>query len=333
MPRTQLGSDSLPREFFAPGFRAPIDDLPAKVQQQFHELRTATPSLLRVIAIGGGLSWALLLTQTFNPHSTPVLLIAWGMLFTAAVVLLVAGVGKVEKLYQPVMAAGALVYFLLLGTHSVYLLISGDSPLNALKLGDYSAIPAALFVVSWPFFWAPWVALLLCAYLAKRNRPLAGWGAWIGCMVIAQLYVWSGIQTDYISPSNSWAHSLVLLPASILPWMVKRISDGLPLLISEQRAAAATAAVGLARQRFLDSARDWLSTRITMLFIHSFTPEQTSLAAYLLEQRLRDSIRSPLLDRPAITAGTWDARLHGVKVKLLDDYSPTTHHNEGPIRK
>ncbi len=65
MPRTQLGSDSLPREFFAPGFRAPIDDLPAKVQQQFHELRTATPSLLRVIAIGGGLSWALLLTQHF----------------------------------------------------------------------------------------------------------------------------------------------------------------------------------------------------------------------------------------------------------------------------
>lgn len=692
MPRTQLRSDSLPSEFFAPGFRAPTDDLPVKVQQQFHELRTATPSLLRVIAIGGGLSWTLLLTQTFNLQSTPVVLLPWGVLFIAAVVLLVAGLGKVEKLYQPAMAAGALVYFLLLSIHSMYLLISGASPLDALKLGDYSAIPAALFVASWPglasivvallavsvaaafnlgtppgfrmlieilhalapvvpfvimaarglsttrtidraasrtyrdalvlarqkalgeletrflafihdhvltqlsaiwrgtippdpqriladirrsgqdsldslggvtygdavnqisaavlteypatrvdppgtipagarlpattvaaladalrqgaanvakhapgttarlcfdlqperftavladdgpgfdpeglpedrvgirvsilgrldqtpgasgsvqsapgegcvitvlwdqhgqgiqvdpdvdtlpsvyesmgfsdifqpgpavvvwlmflglslsnehprplwwmvsmifaavtlgllvqkpherlsnrftlascvfiwlfygfaiaensadeqtwpFFWAPWVALLLCAYLAMRNRPLAGWGAWIGCMMIAQLFVWSGIQTDYIAPSNSWTHSLVLLPASILPWMVKRISDGLPLLISERRATAATAAVGLARQRFLDAARDWLSTRITMLFHTSLTPEQSSMAAHLLEQRLRDSIRSPLLDRPAITAGTWDARLRGVNVKLLDDYSlsPTTY--------
>lgn len=104
----------------------------------------------------------------------------------------------------------------------------------------------------------------------------------------------------------------------------------MPLLIAKRRATAATTAVGLARQRFLDGARDWLSTRITMLFTNSLTLEQTSLAAHLLEQRLRDSIRSPLLDRPAITAATWDARLRGVKVKLLDDYSltPTTHRDE-----
>lgn len=177
---------------------------------------------------------------------------------------------------------------------------------------------------TWPFFWAPWVALLLSAYLAMRNRPLAGWAAWGGCMIIGQLFVWAGFQSDYIDPAVSWIHSLVLLPASILPWMVKRISDGLPLLITERRTSAATAAVELTRERYLEDARDWLSTRITMLFSDGLTPEETRMAARLLEQRLRDSIRSPGLDRPTISAATWDARLRGVRVKLLDDHS-TTH--------
>ena len=177
---------------------------------------------------------------------------------------------------------------------------------------------------TWPFFWAPWVALLLSAYLAMRNRPLAGWTAWIGCMIIGQLFVWAGFQSDYIDPAVSWIHSLVLIPASILPWMVKRISDGLPLLITERRTSAATAAVELTRERFLEDAREWLSTRITMLFTDTLTPDETRIAAHLLEQRLRDSIRSPALDRPMISAATWDARLRGVRVKLLDDYS-TAH--------
>ena len=177
---------------------------------------------------------------------------------------------------------------------------------------------------TWPFFWAPWVALLLSAYLAMRNRPLAGWTAWLGCMVIGQFFVWAGFQSDYIDPAVSWTHSLVLIPASILPWMVKRISDGLPLLIAERRTSAATAAVELTRERFLEDARDWLSTRITMLFTDTLTPDETRVAAHLLEQRLRDSIRSPALDRPTISAATWDARLRGVRVKLLDDYS-TAH--------
>src|SRR5699024_1354451 len=90
--------------------------------------------------------------------------------------------------------------------------------------------------------------------------------------------------------------------------------------------------VELTRQRFLADARDWLFTRITMLFTDALTPDQTRVAAHLLEQRLRDSIRSPALDRPTISAATWDARLRGVRVKLLDDYSPahTTHRGAEP---
>ncbi len=172
-----------------------------------------------------------------------------------------------------------------------------------------------------PFFWAPWVAVLLCAYLAMRNRPLAGWAAWIGCLVIAQMFVWNGVQTMYIAPATSWIHSLVLLPASILPWMVKRISDGLPLLLGQRRSLAKTQAVTMTQQRFLDDARNWLDTRIRYLFSGSLSTQQKVFAAHIFEQRLRDSIRSPLLDRPVISAATWDARLRGVTVKLLDDYS------------
>lgn len=176
-------------------------------------------------------------------------------------------------------------------------------------------------VATWPFFWAPWVALLMCVYLAMRNRPLAGWIAWLGCLGIGQVFIWLGFQSQYISPATSWHHCLVLLPASILPWMAKRISDGMPLLLSERRTAAAARAVEITRQRFLDDARNWLNSRISLLFSDGLSPEQQAVAAHIFEQRLRDSIRSPLLDCPAITAATWDARLRGVTVKLLDDYS------------
>ncbi|BAC18091.1 hypothetical protein HMPREF0290_0650 [Corynebacterium efficiens YS-314] len=688
-----LSSDSLPGEFFAAGPTTPEGDLSGKVQQRFHELRTATVSLLRVIAIGGGLSWVLLLLYSLGSPPDPVVVFFRNLLIALSALLLLAGVMKWDRSYQPLMAVAALTYFALLAVHAVCLVIMGESPLTPLRLGDYSALPAALFVASrpgmpavltaltavsvaaavnlgtppgfallvevlhalapvvpfvivvsrglnttrtidlaashtyrdalvlarqetlgeletrflafihdhvltqlsaiwrgtlspdpqhiigginhtgadtldslgdmrftdavhqisaavlaeypdtvvildrddipdarlpattvaalvdalrqgganvakhapgssarlsfdlhpdrfsvtladdgpgfdptslsedragirvsilgrlertpgtsakvhstpggggtihavwdrhssqphghadmdalpsvyesmgfsdifrpgpavvvwllfvamstandhprpvlwllsliaaavaawcliqhplerlpdrytiaacvsiwafyalaigenttdedtWPFFWAPWVALLLSAYLAMRNRPLAGWTAWIGCMIIGQLFVWAGFQSDYINPAESWIHSLVLIPASILPWMVKRISDGLPLLITERRTNAATAAVELTRRRFLADARDWLSTRITMLFTDTLTPDETRVAAHLMEQRLRDSIRSPALDRTTISAATWDARLRGVRVKLLDDYSTThtTHH-------
>ena len=43
--------------------------------------------------------------------------------------------------------------------------------------------------------------------------------------------------------------------------------------------------------------------------------------AHLTELRLRDILRSPLLDRPSLNASIWDARSRGVTVKLLDDRS------------
>lgn len=181
---------------------------------------------------------------------------------------------------------------------------------------------------AWPFFWAPWVVVLLCVYLAMRNRPLSGWAAWLGCLVIAQIAVLLGADSSYISPAQSWTHSLVLLPASILPWMVKRISDGMPLLLRAQGASAAAGVVNETRDRFLQESTTWLTTRIHFLFQGPLTAEQKTIAAHIMEQRLRDSIRSPLLDRPAITAATWDARLRGATVKLLDDYS-STHLDSG----
>ena len=43
-----------------------------------------------------------------------------------------------------------------------------------------------------------------------------------------------------------------------------------------------------------------------------------------MEKRLRDAIRSPLLDTPAVTVAVWEARTRGAQVRLIDDRSPAT---------
>ena len=47
------------------------------------------------------------------------------------------------------------------------------------------------------------------------------------------------------------------------------------------------------------------------------------MVAKLMELRLRDAIRSPLLDVPELTAAVWRARAAGSRVTLIDDRSPT----------
>lgn len=133
-----LGSASLPGEFFAAGLTTPEGDLSGKVQQRFHELRTATVSLLRVIAIGGGLSWVLLLLYSPGTLLDPVGTFFRNLLLALSALLLLAGVVKWERYYQPLMAAAALTYFALLAVHAVCLVIMGDSPPDA-------AAPGGLF--------------------------------------------------------------------------------------------------------------------------------------------------------------------------------------------
>src|SRR5699024_11080441 len=123
-----LSSGSLPEEFFAAGLTTPEGDLSGKVQQRFHELRTATVSLVRVIAIVGGLSGALLLFYSSCSPLDPLWSFFRNLRLALSALLLLAGLVEWERYYQPLMAAAALTYFALLAVHAGCLLVMGVSP-------------------------------------------------------------------------------------------------------------------------------------------------------------------------------------------------------------
>ncbi|WP_080795445.1 hypothetical protein [Corynebacterium pacaense] len=188
----------------------------------------------------------------------------------------------------------------------------------------FYALAAAVDIVdepTWPNNWFPWVGTLLAALLALRSRPLAGTLSWVGCMVIGMVFHSLGYQSMFLALPHSWWHTMVLVPSVLLPWMVKRISDGLPLLLADRRTLDVDATMERTRHEFVARSQEWLDHRFRELFRADRSAEQQATAAHLMERRLRDSIRSPLLDVPSITAATWDARLRGARVKLLDDRS------------
>lgn len=159
MGASTLSSAGLPTDFFAPATRRDSGELAPGVQRRFRYLSTATSSLLQVIAIGAGLSWLafLLLAVIGLPSRIPAgagifeRVLAWGstgLLLLAAASVTGCGLLRARRWYTRVMGLAAGCYGLLLACHTLSLWLTGGSAWSAVRLGDYSAIPAALLVAA-----------------------------------------------------------------------------------------------------------------------------------------------------------------------------------------
>lgn len=185
-------------------------------------------------------------------------------------------------------------------------------------LGQFAPFPASS---EWPYRWYVPVGLLLCAYLALRDRAGFAWGTWLAVSAATAL-----IQaTDALSlaaeaSSAEWLlnQASLLVPASFLPVLLGKLLRSLPLLERASRDELVSLDRTTGGRRFLDGWTQWLRRQLQVV-IDDTSPEY----ATIMEKRLRDAIRSPLLDTPAVTVAVWEARTRGAQVRLIDDRNPT----------
>lgn len=181
----------------------------------------------------------------------------------------------------------------------------------------------------WPFNWYIPIALLMCLYLTVRYQPVIGIGSWLGCVIIGEIFGALGWQSPLLQWTTTLPLVFVILPGAILPMLVKQVSSGLPMLIASGRVKTARRAITEVEEEFVNNTRQWLAQRLGFMLRQGLDENAQKSAALLMELRLRDALRSPLFDTPAITTAVWDARIRGAQVRLVDDLSPST---EGPVQ-
>ena len=166
-------------------------------------------------------------------------------------------------------------------------------------------------------------SVIMLAFLAVRGRPLGAWLASGAITVMA--VVWS----DHVGQGAAWGVAItvpgyaIMIMGSLFSVMLRPMTRQIYALrtANAKRVAAEAAASASAAFRdrqlveFEERARP---TLVSIVERHEFTDEEVR-DARLLEAQLRDGIRAPGLDDPAVRAAAWQARRRGVSVLLLDD--------------
>ncbi|MEW5809501.1 MAG: hypothetical protein AB1925_08600 [Actinomycetota bacterium] len=167
----------------------------------------------------------------------------------------------------------------------------------------------------------------LCAFLCVRGRVWTAWAA--QCAATAIMAAW-GQWTG----QGAWAGLATALPnlaVLAMATMFARIMRPAARDVRELRAREAEERADIAASRERDAERarqrDRLQQRawpsIDLLASRTvLTPAQID-DIVMLEQELRDSIRSPFFDTPDLRAAVRAARARRVEVDLLDDHGMT----------
>ena len=159
--------------------------------------------------------------------------------------------------------------------------------------------------------WFVSYAVVLAMYLALRLRPGMAWTMWVGFAVMTYVAE-SWLKMDLLASASSIiARIPLLIPATIVPLQLNWVVKSLPTL---QRVDS-NEYLEPDLQRYTSEMTKWLHSLLQLV--------DDPTAAKLMELRLRDAIRSPLLDVPELTAAVWRARAAGTRVTLIDDRSPT----------
>lgn len=166
-------------------------------------------------------------------------------------------------------------------------------------------------------------SIVVLTLVAVRGRPVI---AWVGALLMSTLCgLWAisrGFGFAFGVTNTLWGYPVLVLAALFLIYlrpMATRIAGLRAEAVRGEAAAAATAAAAEERRHhFEEFERRARPVLEQIVGGREFTlPEVTE--ARLLEAQLRDSIRAPGWDSPALRDAAWKARDRGVAIVLLDD--------------
>ncbi|WJY99989.1 hypothetical protein CHAN_06875 [Corynebacterium hansenii] len=165
---------------------------------------------------------------------------------------------------------------------------------------------------------------LLASLVAIRGRP---GGA--GLMILSAATVVEVLRRTGASPAPDltfltvFLFSILVAAAALVNIGVRYFLRRLPEARADQMDAAAAAAAAREQKERRRENLAWLEHEIRPVIdaarVLDPATDRLRLRARLTELGLRDVLRSPLLDVPALRAAIWDARSRGVEVRLLDD--------------
>ncbi|MFD5868638.1 hypothetical protein ACFWGD_08505 [Corynebacterium sp. NPDC060344] len=219
---------------------------------------------------------------------------------------------------------------------AVLLLMPGDGPtLSRVRTAGLVAVAALLAAIGqWQHviaFVGEWERLiflnmiaLLASLVAIRGRPGGALLMVLSAATIAEVLTRvPGAPAPDIDAVTVLSFSILVAAAALVNWGVAFFFRRLPKARTEQMAAAADAATAVEQKERRRDNLSWLEREIRPVIdaarvVHPAT-DRLRLRARLTELRLRDVLRSPLLDVPALRTAIWDARSRGVEVRLLDD--------------
>lgn len=170
---------------------------------------------------------------------------------------------------------------------------------------------------------------LIAVFLALRGRPLAAGAGVLTAAVALEVVHRTGISLDQASNGVTMLTSSIIVVAAALVnlgsrYFLRRLPAAREQLRqAEAEASAAEIAVEQRRSNLLRLKHEVDPVFDAADAVESIT-EALKLRARLTELRLRDMLRSPLLDVPTLSDAVQDARARGVKVLLLDDLSHST---------
>ena len=152
--------------------------------------------------------------------------------------------------------------------------------------------------------------LILVANMALRLRPVAAWVVWLS--LTAATFVLDDIMNIQLSawPISLFVGITLFVPATLVPSQVALAVRSLPALERVQRNEHLELARALTQKQYVQAMTGWLRSLLSLV--------DDPTTAGLMQKRLRDAIRSPLLDVPELTAAVWQAREAGTEVVLID---------------
>ncbi|MGP9722641.1 hypothetical protein ACT3SZ_01315 [Corynebacterium sp. AOP40-9SA-29] len=244
-----------------------------------------------------------LLLNVINGHSTSPANLVTTVLAVALVAVIVSG-----RAYRVAVSRAWVV-----GAGVVLLMEAG-------RWQDLSAAP------EWSHDWHITAASLLCALLALRGRPVSALLTLVaGAVAIEVMSVLPGTPDRSLEAVQVLLSSLLVVACALLTLGIRYILVRLPearqkLRESELRVIAAEEAT-IYRQDRLQLLREELAPLVEATTGLTAIDHGLKDLARLTELRMRDAMRSPLLDLPDVRTAAWDARGRGVTVQLIDDRS------------
>ena len=178
----------------------------------------------------------------------------------------------------------------------------------------------------WSHDWHITAASLICALLALRGRPVAALLALLaGAVAIEVMSALPGTPDRSLEAVQVLLSSLLVVACALLTLGTRYTLARLPgarqkLRESELRVIAAEEATTY-RQDRLQLLREELAPLVEATTGLTTIDDGLKELARLTELRMRDAMRSPLLDLPDVRTAAWDARGRGVAVQLIDDRS------------